>query len=216
MAYLLPFIFLPLFMRLLKKWIVLSRLKGKSLTRLTITYIGLCLFFIWALQIYTTYSTEEMLLVEVFVIALVSLGVIDGITGYLPDQLTLPLIGIGMMVNLLGKSFLSFQHLNDPIGSLFGAVIGYGIFYIANQIYLKIKGCDGLGMGDAKLLSAIGAWFGPINLIMVIGIASALSLAIPLVCLVFKLKRGYELPFPFGPYLAMGGFICLLKLPLQI
>ena len=90
-----------------------------------------------------------------------------------------------MVLNFLGRYF-DCDMLNHFDKSLVGCALGYIAIYVANQAHLRFTGIDGIGMGDAKLLAAIGAWFGPMNLIVVIGIASGLSLVIPLVRWVCK------------------------------
>ena len=129
---------------------------------------------------------------------LAALAVIDFRTFILPNLLTLPLIAIGL-------GFAYWQNGLKP--ALIGATIGYAGFVLLELIYKKVRGKDGLGRGDAKLLAAGGAWCGWYGLPFIILIASASGLVHAL------LQRKNETPIlPFGPHLALGIFLTWLAL----
>ncbi len=119
----------------------------------------------------------------------------------LPDKLTLPLIVLGWLQSYLLSSSL--------LASFIGTIIGYTVFVAIEYGFRALRGKDGLGRGDAKLLAAGGAWCGWAALPFIILIASGLGL---LAALLFQ-RRGSkdETPYtvsmiPFGPFLAFGIF----------
>jgi len=199
----------------LSSWVRLSKKSEVNYGLMLAIYLALSTVTLLLFQLFSNviYSPVEALLIALFTIFLIALAMIDAITGYLPNALTIPLMLSGLAFHILGKYVFPWHLFSDPTGSFIGAFIGYGLFYIANQIHRRIKGFDGIGMGDAKLLAAIGAWFGVENLVVVVATASALSLAIPLFKWILRKPRGSSLA-PFGPFLAVGGLISLIKLPL--
>ncbi|MFN3960109.1 MAG: prepilin peptidase [Parvularculaceae bacterium] len=142
--------------------------------------------------------TLSALLAAVFAMALIALAFIDLETGYLPDAITLPLIALGLSANFFGV-FVT------PAGAVIGAAAGFFVFWAIGAAYNQLRGRDGLGLGDAKLLAAIGAWTGWTLLPLVIFIAAAMTLA-------FAALRGLatsDKALPFGPGLCAAGFIAL-------
>lgn len=138
------------------------------------------------------------LLAAIAALMLIALAFIDLETGYLPDALTFPLAGLGLCASLFGM----FASLTD---ALIGASAGFLIFWVIGAIYRHLRKREGLGLGDAKLLAAIGAWTGWFYLPMTV-----LSAAV--VTLVFALaRRGAtsDDAAPFGPGLCAAGFAAL-------
>lgn len=134
---------------------------------------------------------------------LITLGFIDHETGYLPNALTLPLVGLGLVANAV-TVFVPFMD------ALIGAVAGYGAFWAISTIFKKIRGIDGLGLGDAKLLAAIGAWTGWQMLSPTVFAGSVIALVgIGLVALRGE-QIGRTTQMPFGPALAIAGAGALL------
>ncbi|MEM1193756.1 MAG: prepilin peptidase [Pseudomonadota bacterium] len=131
---------------------------------------------------------------------LIALGAIDARTGYLPDALTLPLIAIGLGVNIFPAGFVS------SIDALIGAMAGGGVFLAVALGYRAMRGHDGLGLGDAKLLAAIGAWFGWTILAPVVLVASVSALLAVLVGSQGKTLSATQI-IRFGPALAFAGFM---------
>lgn len=137
---------------------------------------------------------------------LVVLSWIDYKTFRLPDTLTLPLMMYGLLGNTLG--FLNWTTWNSAIG---GAMFGFGCLYALNVLYKKIKGMNGVGMGDAKLLGALGALLGWEALPHILLIASLSGLLGGYFLLKLQ-NRDMSYPIPFGPFISLGGIITLLWL----
>ncbi len=134
--------------------------------------------------------------------ALIALTFIDFDHQLLPDDITLPLLWIGLLLSLFGI-------FTDMQSSIIGAVAGYLSLWSVYQLFKLITGKEGMGYGDFKLLAVFGAWFGWQALPMVILLSSLVG-AIVGVSLVLFLGRDRQLPIPFGPYLAAAGWIAML------
>lgn len=137
----------------------------------------------------------------VFVWVLLALTFIDIDTQLLPDTLTIPLIWIGLLFNLGG-------HLVDIKSAVLGAVVGYLVLWSVYWLFKLATGKEGMGYGDFKLLSAIGAWLGWQQLPLTILLSSVVGAAIGMF-MILVARRGREVPIPFGPYLAIAGMISL-------
>ena len=119
----------------------------------------------------------------------------------IPNSLTFPLMFIGFI-----KSFdPNLDNLLFPnyINSLIGGVIGYLIIWLIIFVYKKIRNKEGMGLGDAKLLSAIGFWFGWVSIPFVLFLSSIIALGFSLPSLVNKSKN-LSSQIPFGPYIVLG------------
>ena len=136
-----------------------------------------------------------------FVFSLIALTFIDFDTQLLPDDITLPLLWLGLLFNL-NTGF------TDIKSAVIGAIAGYLILWSIYWLFKLATGKEGMGYGDFKLLAAIGAWFGWQLLPAVILLSSVLGAAIGISLIVFT-KRGREIPMPFGPFLAIGGIAAL-------
>jgi leader peptidase (prepilin peptidase)/N-methyltransferase len=141
---------------------------------------------------------------SLLVLALLYLAYIDWRTLRLPNAITLPLIFLGITFNLI-----SDLRLATLSSALIGALLGYASLWALNAGYRLLKNRNGIGMGDAKLLAALGAWLGWGALPSVLLIASATGIVGGLVWLQL---RGHQLQqaFPFGPFLVIAGIIELL------
>lgn len=138
------------------------------------------------------------LLLTFFLIALTG---IDLDTQLLPDDLTLPLLWLGLAFNLSG-TFV-------PIGeAVVGAMAGYLILWSIYWLFKLVTGKEGMGYGDFKLLAALGAWFGWQALPSII-LASAGVGAVAGILLMLLAKHRRDVPIPFGPYLAGAGLLTL-------
>ncbi len=135
--------------------------------------------------------------------ALIALSFIDLDHMLLPDQITLPLLWSGLILSVFSISPVA---LNDAV---LGAVGGYLVLWIVYQVFKLLTGKEGMGYGDFKLLAALGAWLGWQFLPMIIILSSFLGL-IGGIWLIYLQKKGKGAPFPFGPYLALAGWICLV------
>ena len=137
----------------------------------------------------------------VFTWALVALTFIDYDTQLLPDQITLPLVWLGLLTNLLG----GVVPLADAV---VGAVAGYLFLWATYWAFKLITGKEGMGYGDFKLFAAIGAWRGWQMLPATVLIACSAALLYALATTVAG-KRESSQPIPFGPFLAIGGWVSL-------
>ena len=137
-----------------------------------------------------------------FTWALVALAAIDLDTQLLPDDITLPLLWAGLLVNAFGV----FVDLRSAV---VGAAAGYLVLWSVYWAFKLIVGKEGMGYGDFKLLAAIGAWGGWQVLPFAVLVAAGLGAIIGSVGLLLA-KRGIDTRIPFGPFLAVGGFASLL------
>ncbi|MEO5765967.1 MAG: A24 family peptidase, partial [Casimicrobiaceae bacterium] len=132
---------------------------------------------------------------------LTALTFIDFDTQYLPDNLTLPLVWAGLIANM----FDLFVPLKT---ALIGAVAGYLSLWSVYWLFKLIRGKEGMGYGDFKLLAALGAWLGWQMLPLIVLLSSVVGATIGLLLIVFK-GRDHSVPLAFGPYLAIAGAIAL-------
>jgi leader peptidase (prepilin peptidase)/N-methyltransferase len=133
---------------------------------------------------------------------LVAAAFIDLDTTLLPDDLTLPLIGLGMVAAWQGWTPVSL-----PDAAL-GALFGYGALWAVAWLYKTIRGADGMAEGDFKLLAGLGALLGWQVLAAIILLSSAVGACVGLFMIVFK-GHQRSVPIPFGPYLAGGGVVAM-------
>lgn len=137
-----------------------------------------------------------------FAYVLIAMTFIDADTQLLPDDLTLPLLWAGLLVNLHAV----FVPLNEAV---IGAVAGYLCLWAVYWLFKLATGKEGMGYGDFKLLAALGAWLGW-KMLPVIVLLSSLVGAIVGITLIAFTKRGRDNPIPFGPYLAAAGMLALV------
>jgi len=135
-------------------------------------------------------------------LALLAMAVIDLRTQLLPDVLTLPLLWAGLLYQLLFQPLLLS-------GAVIGAMAGYLVLWSFYWAFKLITGKEGMGYGDFKLLAALGAWMGwqylPLLLILSAGIGAVIGILVQL-----AIPRLRGAPMPFGPYLALAGWVALL------
>jgi leader peptidase (prepilin peptidase)/N-methyltransferase len=137
----------------------------------------------------------------VFLWTLAALTFIDFDTQYLPDSLTLPLLWAGLIANM----FDLFVPLKTAV---IGAIAGYLSLWCVYWLFKLIRGKEGMGYGDFKLLAALGAWLGWQMLPLIVLLSSVVGAFIGLTLIAFK-GRDHSVPLAFGPYLAIGGAIAL-------
>jgi len=147
-------------------------------------------------------ASLTLLAVLLFTWTLLALTMIDIDTMLLPDSLTLPLLWLGLLCNLFGM-------FTDLQSAVVGAMAGYGILWSIFWLFKLVTGKEGMGYGDFKLLAALGAWLGWQALPMIILLSSFVGAALGIVIMVAQ-KRGKDIPMPFGPYLAIAGWIALV------
>lgn len=136
-----------------------------------------------------------------FLWALITLAFIDLDTTLLPDDITLPLLWLGLLFNLFGV----FANLQSAV---IGAMAGYLSLWGVYWFFKLVTGKEGMGYGDFKLLAAIGAWLGWEMLPVTILLSSAVGAIVGIAMVVF-VKHDRQVPIPFGPYLAGGGMVAL-------
>lgn len=137
-----------------------------------------------------------------FTYLLIALTFIDADTQLLPDDLTLSLLWLGLLVNLNA----TFVPLHEAV---IGAAAGYLVLWSIYWLFKLLTGREGMGYGDFKLLAALGAWLGW-KMLPVIILLSSLVGAVVGIALIVLAKRGRDIPIPFGPYLAAAGMIALV------
>jgi leader peptidase (prepilin peptidase) / N-methyltransferase len=133
---------------------------------------------------------------------LIALTMIDIHKQLLPDSLTLPLLWLGLLFAL----FDTFAPLKDCV---IGAIAGYGVLWLVFQLFRLVTGKEGMGFGDFKLLAALGAWTGWMMLPQIVLVSSVIGAVAGITMLVTGRTRTQQ-PIPFGPYLALAGWIALL------
>jgi leader peptidase (prepilin peptidase)/N-methyltransferase len=134
--------------------------------------------------------------------ALIAMTVIDLDEQLLPDQLTLPMVWVGLLVNIDGT-------FTDLTSAVIGATAGYLSLWLVFQLFRLLTGREGMGYGDFKLLAVFGAFLGWQLLPLVILLSSLVG-AVVGIGLVILRGRDRQIPIPFGPYLAVAGLIALL------
>ncbi len=138
----------------------------------------------------------------ILVWALIALTFIDADTQLLPDSITLPLIWLGLMVNI-------DDTFTDLRSAVLGVIFGYLALWSVYWAFKLLTKKEGMGYGDFKLLAALGAWLGWQLLPLVILLSSVVGAVIGIALIVLA-RMGRNIPLPFGPYLAMAGLIALL------
>jgi leader peptidase (prepilin peptidase)/N-methyltransferase len=137
-----------------------------------------------------------------FTWTMIVLAFIDMDTQLLPNDITMPLLWAGLLVNLAST-------FTDIHSAVLGAVAGYVALWSIYWAFKLVTQREGMGYGDFKLLAAIGAWLGWQMLPLVILVSSIAGTIVGIFLIVIT-KRGRHEPIPFGPYLAGGGFLALL------
>jgi leader peptidase (prepilin peptidase)/N-methyltransferase len=133
---------------------------------------------------------------------LIALSVIDLREQLLPDQITLPLLWLGLLLNTQSV-------FTDPVSAIIGAAAGYLLLWSVFQVFKLATGKEGMGYGDFKLLAVFGAWLGWQSLPLVILLSSFVGAIVGIGLIVFR-GRDRNIPIPFGPYLAAAGWITLI------
>lgn len=144
----------------------------------------------------------QTLAAAAFTWTLIALSFIDIDEKLLPDDITLPGIWAGLLINLFGI-------MTDLQSAVIGAMAGYLVLWIVYQLFKLTTGKEGMGFGDFKLLAMIGAWLGWQVLPLVI-ILSALSGTLFGLFMIVSGRQQHGQQVPFGPYLAAGGWVALI------
>jgi len=134
--------------------------------------------------------------------ALIALSSIDFDKQLLPDSITLPMLWLGLLLSIFGI-------YTDSHASIIGAAAGYLSLWTIYHLFRLLTGKEGMGYGDFKLFALFGAWLGWQSLPLIILLSSAVGAVIGLSLILFR-GRDRNIPIPFGPYLAIAGWIALL------
>lgn len=138
----------------------------------------------------------------IFTWSLITLTMIDFDTYLLPDDITLPLLWLGLIAN-------SFGTFTDLSSAVWGAIAGYLALWSVYKLFKLVTGKEGMGYGDFKLLAALGAWMGWQMLPQIILLSSLVGAVIGISMIVIR-GRDKNIPIPFGPYLAIAGWIAFV------
>jgi leader peptidase (prepilin peptidase)/N-methyltransferase len=138
----------------------------------------------------------------IFSWSLLCLVVIDLDHQILPDNISLPLLWLGLFLNLFGV-------WTDSHSAIIGAIAGYLSLWTIAWIFHRVTGKIGMGHGDFKLLAVLGAWFGWQVLPLIILLSSLVGAIVGIGLILFK-NHHRNMPIPFGPYLALAGWIAML------
>ncbi|WP_299178011.1 A24 family peptidase [uncultured Neptuniibacter sp.] len=153
-------------------------------------------------SIYVFGFNEIGLAVALLTWGLICLIFIDIDHQLLPDSITLPLLWLGILVN-------NFNFFTTLESAIYGAMAGYLSLWSVYWIFKLITGKEGMGYGDFKLLAALGAWVG-LSQIPLIILLSSLVGAIFGIAMILLRNHQHQTPIPFGPYLAIAGWIALI------
>ncbi|TXJ09304.1 MAG: prepilin peptidase [Acinetobacter sp.] len=186
----------------LVSWLVLRAKCSQCQNPISIRYplVELGTMLCSLLVAYTFGATLETAFGLVFTWMLIALTGIDFDTQLLPDRLTYPLIGLGLAINSYGL-FIS------PTQAIWGCLIGFLSLWSVYIVFKLVTGKEGMGYGDFKLLAALGAWMGVMQLPLIILLSSLVGAIIGIILL--KITKENK-PFAFGPYLAIAGWIAFL------
>lgn len=135
--------------------------------------------------------------------SMIALAMIDFDTQLLPDNITLPMMWLGVLISLFSISSISLEN------SIIGLMLGYLSLWSVYQLFKLITGKEGMGYGDFKLLALLGAWLGWQSLPLILLLSAVVGSIVGLSLILF-LGRDKNIPIPFGPYLAAAGFISLI------
>ncbi|MEO5811776.1 MAG: A24 family peptidase [Rhodanobacter sp.] len=133
---------------------------------------------------------------------LIALAGIDLRTQLLPDQLTLPLLWLGLVLALIPV------FVTAPT-AIIGAAIGYLSLWSVYWVFKLLTGKEGMGHGDFKLLAALGAWMGPVALLPIILLSSLIGALVGGAMILWH-RHDSQVPIPFGPFIAAAGWVWLV------
>ncbi len=147
-------------------------------------------------------ATAQLIDGLILISLLCPMTLIDADTMLLPDSLTLPLLWLGLLASTFSLGFVSLQD------SVIGAAAGYAIFWLLANAFRVLRGVEGMGGGDFKLLAALGAWFGWSALLPIVLLSAGVGSVVGLTLLASK-RATMLSRLPFGVYLAPAGLLML-------
>ena len=151
----------------------------------------------------------EALAAAYFTWVLIAVSMIDVDHQLIPDSMSLPLIWVGLALSLFFPMEGSEVLFIAPKDAIVGALIGYLSLWSIYWLFKLVTGKEGMGYGDFKLLAAIGAWLGWQSLGLVILLSAVVGAVVGILLIVTR-KQDRSVPIPFGPYLAMAGWIAMI------
>lgn len=157
-----------------------------------------------ALVAFTFGPTWLTLALLIFTWSLLVLALIDFDHQLLPDDITIPVLWLGLFVNAVDLGLGVSIH-----DAVIGAISGYMILWAFYWMFKFATGKEGMGYGDFKLLAVLGAWMGWQTLLPIIALSSLIGALTGILMIIIK-EKDRSLPMPFGPYLAGAGFIILI------
>ena len=183
-------------------WLALKGKCGSCANPISIRYPFIeLLTAICSLIVVIVYGpTLQMVFGVILTWILIALTFIDFDTQLLPDRFTLILAALGLGIN-------SFSLYTSPTSAIWGYIIGFLCLWIVYYLFKIVTGKEGMGYGDFKLLAALGAWMGPLLLPLIILLSSVVGAIIGIILL--KIRKE-NIPFAFGPYIAIAGWIAFL------
>jgi len=140
---------------------------------------------------------------------LIALTMIDFDTQYLPDQLTYPLLWLGLLGSLWHPVWGDGAAPVTPRDSIIGAAAGYLSLWSVYWAFKLLTGKEGMGYGDFKLLAALGAWLGWERLLLIVPLSAGIGAIVGISLIVLR-RHERSKPIPFGPFLAAGGWVAML------
>ena len=140
---------------------------------------------------------------------LIALTMIDLDTQFLPDDLTYPLLWLGLLMSLTHPVWAPGADPLTPQDSIIGAIVGYLVLWSFHWLYYLVRHVEGMGYGDFKLYAAFGAWFGYKMLLPILLFASVVGSVVGLYVM-YRQRKGMDTKIPFGPYLAAAGWLFLM------
>lgn len=185
-------------------WLFLKGKCSQCANKISIRYpmIEICTMVLSLLVAHHFGPTAQMLWALLLTWCLVTLTMIDFDHMLLPDQITQPLLWLGLIINING----TFAPLSDAV---IGAVVGYMSLYSVFWLFKLLTGKEGMGFGDFKLLAVFGAWLGWQQLPLLILMASVVGAIVGITLMLFK-NLQKDQGIPFGPYIAIAGWISLM------
>ncbi len=151
----------------------------------------------------------EALMAIALTITLVPIAMIDADTQLIPDSIVLPLMWVGLTMSLFHPMSGADTLFISPSNAIVGAMAGYLTLWSVFWLFKLITGKDGMGYGDFKLLAALGAWLGWQQLPIIIMMSAVVGAIINITMIAAK-GKDRSIPIPFGPYLAVAGWITML------
>ncbi|MDH3615101.1 MAG: A24 family peptidase [Gammaproteobacteria bacterium] len=151
----------------------------------------------------------EAVMAIIMTLTLVPISMIDADTQLIPDSIVLPLMWIGLLMSLFHPVAGSETLFIAPRDAIVGAIAGYLSLWSVYWLFKLVTGKEGMGYGDFKLLAALGAWLGWQQLPTIILMSALVGAIVGISLMVFR-NHERSVPIPFGPYLAMAGWVTML------